>query len=440
MSPRGAGASSAPAPRAGLPLRPALAAGGRTRSWQRNTLTEPPRQASAEPHGPPAHVVAPLGLADRLGLRRTDRGVRPGLLRRADRAGGADVGLRLGPVRRQQGWNAPENFTDALDDRLLLAGRLVHRQVHRRHHRDPAGPGPRAGAAGAGVEPLERASCAPRSWCRARSAWPRPRCCSTPSTPRRAARSTTLCGPPASPTADLVPRHPDVGACGRPSRSSSGASPASTCCCCSSACRASRATSTRRPGSTAPAAGRPSGYVTLPLLRSSLALCTILCVTGSLLAFDQFYILTKGGPDNSTITIVQLIYNMAFQGQNDLGRAAGAVDPGAGRACWSSTSCSSAACAPRGELTDRASLRRARPVLRGDRRDGAPALRSTWSSYAGLGPRAAWSSSSPGLGGVASVSPQAGSAQVGLGPRQLPDPGQLPGRHRRTCSTRSSCR
>lgn len=64
------------------------------------------------------------------------------------------------------------------------------------------------------------------------------------------------------------------------------------------------------------------GWITLPLLRPSLALCTILCVTGSLLAFDQFYILTKGGPDNSTITIVQLMYNMAFQGQNDLGRAA----------------------------------------------------------------------------------------------------------------------
>lgn len=62
--------------------------------------------------------------------------------------------------------------------------------------------------------------------------------------------------------------------------------------------------------------------ITLPLLRPSLMLCTIMCVTGSLLAFDQFYILTKGGPDNSTITVVQLIYNMAFQGQNDLGRAA----------------------------------------------------------------------------------------------------------------------
>jgi multiple sugar transport system permease protein len=62
--------------------------------------------------------------------------------------------------------------------------------------------------------------------------------------------------------------------------------------------------------------------ITLPLLRPSLALCTILCITGSLLAFDQFFILTKGGPDNSTVTIVQLIYNMAFAGQNDLGMAA----------------------------------------------------------------------------------------------------------------------
>ena len=61
--------------------------------------------------------------------------------------------------------------------------------------------------------------------------------------------------------------------------------------------------------------------VTLPLLKPTLALTTVLCVTGSLLAFEQFYILTKGGPDNSTITVVQLICSVAFQGQNDLGVA-----------------------------------------------------------------------------------------------------------------------
>ena len=67
--------------------------------------------------------------------------------------------------------------------------------------------------------------------------------------------------------------------------------------------------------------GQMFRYVTLPLLRPSLALSLILCVTGSLLAFDQFYILTKGGPDNSTVTVVQLIYREAFQRQN-LGTAA----------------------------------------------------------------------------------------------------------------------
>lgn len=62
--------------------------------------------------------------------------------------------------------------------------------------------------------------------------------------------------------------------------------------------------------------------ITVPLLRPSLALSTIMCVTGSLLAFDQFYILTKGGPDGSTMTLVQLVYNLAFESKRDLGMAA----------------------------------------------------------------------------------------------------------------------
>ncbi len=61
--------------------------------------------------------------------------------------------------------------------------------------------------------------------------------------------------------------------------------------------------------------------ITLPLLKPALALSLILAVTGSLLAFDQFFILTKGGPDNTTVTVVQLIYQEAFQ-RVDLGTAA----------------------------------------------------------------------------------------------------------------------
>jgi multiple sugar transport system permease protein len=53
-------------------------------------------------------------------------------------------------------------------------------------------------------------------------------------------------------------------------------------------------------------------HITLPLLRPTLALVLVFSVAGSLLAFDQFYILTSGGPDNSTITAVYEIYRSSF--------------------------------------------------------------------------------------------------------------------------------
>jgi len=52
--------------------------------------------------------------------------------------------------------------------------------------------------------------------------------------------------------------------------------------------------------------------ITLPLLRSTFALLLILSVTGSLLAFDQFFVYTSGGPDNATISMVFAIYREAF--------------------------------------------------------------------------------------------------------------------------------
>jgi multiple sugar transport system permease protein len=54
-------------------------------------------------------------------------------------------------------------------------------------------------------------------------------------------------------------------------------------------------------------------YITVPGLKPTLALLTVLSVTGSLLAFDQFFVLTHGGPDNSTVTVVLALYNRAFQ-------------------------------------------------------------------------------------------------------------------------------
>jgi multiple sugar transport system permease protein len=54
--------------------------------------------------------------------------------------------------------------------------------------------------------------------------------------------------------------------------------------------------------------------VTIPLIRPTIALVIILLVTTSYLAFDQFYIITRGGPNNTTITLVYWIYNQAFIG------------------------------------------------------------------------------------------------------------------------------
>jgi multiple sugar transport system permease protein len=52
--------------------------------------------------------------------------------------------------------------------------------------------------------------------------------------------------------------------------------------------------------------------VTIPLLRPTIALVLILTVISSYLAFDQFFILTQGGPDSSTVTVVYLIYRAGF--------------------------------------------------------------------------------------------------------------------------------
>ena len=62
-------------------------------------------------------------------------------------------------------------------------------------------------------------------------------------------------------------------------------------------------------------------YITLPHLRPTLGLLLVLSVTGSLLAFDQFQVLTHGGPDSTTVTLVMAIYDTAFR-QFSLGKAA----------------------------------------------------------------------------------------------------------------------
>ncbi len=52
--------------------------------------------------------------------------------------------------------------------------------------------------------------------------------------------------------------------------------------------------------------------ITLPLMRNSVLLALVLNITSSMLAFDQFFIITQGGPENQTISAVFSIYLASF--------------------------------------------------------------------------------------------------------------------------------
>lgn len=53
-------------------------------------------------------------------------------------------------------------------------------------------------------------------------------------------------------------------------------------------------------------------HVTLPLMKRTILLALALSVIGSLLAFEQFYVITRGGPQNATMTLVYWIFHNAF--------------------------------------------------------------------------------------------------------------------------------
>jgi multiple sugar transport system permease protein len=56
--------------------------------------------------------------------------------------------------------------------------------------------------------------------------------------------------------------------------------------------------------------------ITLPLIVKPLSLVILLTVTTTFLSFDQFFTMTKGGPSNSTVTVVYYLYNSAFVSLN----------------------------------------------------------------------------------------------------------------------------
>ncbi len=57
-------------------------------------------------------------------------------------------------------------------------------------------------------------------------------------------------------------------------------------------------------------------YITVPMLKPVILFSTILSTIGTLNLFTEAYLLTNGGPNNSTITLGLYIYRQAFQSLN----------------------------------------------------------------------------------------------------------------------------
>ncbi len=64
-------------------------------------------------------------------------------------------------------------------------------------------------------------------------------------------------------------------------------------------------------------------HITLPALSPSLFFALIICTIQAFQTFDQVYVMTGGGPDGSTTTLVYYIFNEGFQMYN-IGTAAAA--------------------------------------------------------------------------------------------------------------------
>lgn len=54
-------------------------------------------------------------------------------------------------------------------------------------------------------------------------------------------------------------------------------------------------------------------YITIPMLKEPLRMCVILVVTSALKTFESVYVLTGGGPDHYSESIVSYMYNKNFE-------------------------------------------------------------------------------------------------------------------------------
>lgn len=57
-------------------------------------------------------------------------------------------------------------------------------------------------------------------------------------------------------------------------------------------------------------------HVVLPMIKSTVIVCLVLCVAGNMKAFDNIYVMTEGGPGNASMVMAMYGYKISFAQQN----------------------------------------------------------------------------------------------------------------------------
>ena len=57
-------------------------------------------------------------------------------------------------------------------------------------------------------------------------------------------------------------------------------------------------------------------HITLPLIKNTMLVCTTLCIAGNMKAFDNIYVMTKGGPGTASMVMAMYGYQVSFQQTN----------------------------------------------------------------------------------------------------------------------------
>ncbi|WP_099205341.1 carbohydrate ABC transporter permease [Scatolibacter rhodanostii] len=57
-------------------------------------------------------------------------------------------------------------------------------------------------------------------------------------------------------------------------------------------------------------------HVVLPMIKNTVAVCIVLCVSGNMKAFDNIYVMTSGGPHNASMVMAMYGYQISFAQQN----------------------------------------------------------------------------------------------------------------------------